>query len=358
MGRVTLRESKGLDTATRVKKLQDACTFTFINLTDIHMTLANEFKQKEAIYHALHISSLFDTNCLTMSGDIYDGRAIAGSTKKRGLAVIQDMINTVQSTAKIPVLIGKGNHDDNLWDGSYDQDEYGILNNDWHRYCVQPFKKRFVLDHKNKEGNYFYIDFPASKIRIVMLNSVDVPYQKNTDGTPKHWGMWEHAFQNKQINWLAHQALHLDEAGWGVIILAHHPIRKEMKAANREEAVPFNAKTIEGIMKAFKEKTYFESNSTGTYAHHVTVDYSQANGELICYINGHEHYDDVKALDGITYINQLNSKAQNNNRAAHTPARILGTDSEEAFDVYTIDRKRKKIYATRHGAGKDREMDY
>lgn len=45
-------------------------------------------------------------------------------------------------------------------------------------------------------------------------------------------------------------------------------------------------------------------------------------------------------------------------RDTYTSERVVGTATETALDVVTIDRLNRKIYMTRVGAGNDREIEY
>ena len=65
---------------------------------------------------------------------------------------------------------------------------------------------------------------------------------------------------------------------------------------------------------------------------------------------GHQHEDIVETSDsGIPYV-YTDCAAM----YKYSTPRIDGDKSELLFDVVTIDRKNKKIYTTRIGAGNDR----
>lgn len=200
-------------TAHRAKAIHIDDTFDFINISDVHQTPNNEMAQEEAVYHSAILGHLIGTQFIGMSGDVINGDASRGSTKEAALTSLQRTIYNIRSQTCVPVLAAKGNHDDNLWDGQFGQDEYGVLPIAWHHYMIKPFEKHFTFDLNNKFGNYFYSDFKEHKMRVIVLNSVDVPYEKQQDGKPKYWGMWKYVFQNQQINWLAHEALNVNRVG-------------------------------------------------------------------------------------------------------------------------------------------------
>lgn len=43
-------------------------------------------------------------------------------------------------------------------------------------------------------SNCFYVDFPAQKIRLLMLNTVDLPFSPRPDGTLKYYTINDHGF--------------------------------------------------------------------------------------------------------------------------------------------------------------------
>ncbi len=88
----------------------------------------------------------------------------------------------------------------------------------------------------------------------------------------------------------------------------------------------------------------------------VDVDFSDANGDLISYFAGHMHkdylYSNTDYGFGFNIITTA-CDADLNTSVAHTE----GTVTEQSFDVFTVNRKTGTIYATKIGAGEDREID-
>lgn len=127
------------------------------------------------------------------------------------------------------------------------------------------------------------------------------------------------------------------------------------------DQLPDNATVVERILKAFNNKEkYEENNSSVEFPYSISVDYTKNQGEIICYISGHVHYDKIEEIDGITYINQLNSRATQDHTGPtiNTPERVMDTDSQEALSVYKVDRENRKIYIIKHGAGEDAQINY
>lgn len=99
----------------------------------------------------------------------------------------------------------------------------------------------------------------------------------------------------------------------------------------------------------------------------VNADFTNAKGTLIGYFGGHVHKDGawdstytwdgrLKQCDFWTIATRCDSK--NENDSGLLAERIKGTVTEQSFDVFTVNTKTNTIYATKIGAGSDREISY
>ena len=65
---------------------------------------------------------------------------------------------------------------------------------------------------------------------------------------------------------------------------------------------------------------------------------------------------EAKYCDGMLSTATLNDSIHN---AEGSPYKhVKGTDTEQAFDIFTVDKNAHKIYATRIGCGENREFEY
>ena len=112
------------------------------------------------------------------------------------------------------------------------------------------------------------------------------------------------------------------------------------------------------IITKNEEITYTEAegDSTGFDAVSVDVDFSQAKGDLTAYFGGHVHADNAWD-DGFPVIS-TRCDAQVENNAELKAERIKGTATEQSFDVFTVNKAKRKIYATKIGAGEDRVIRF
>ena len=89
----------------------------------------------------------------------------------------------------------------------------------------------------------------------------------------------------------------------------------------------------------------------------VDCDFSNAKGQLIGYFHGHTHIDSVNNSNNFKIIG-TRCDAKEENVEALWNERVAGTITEQSFDVFTVNKKTRKIYATKIGAGDNREISY
>ena len=86
----------------------------------------------------------------------------------------------------------------------------------------------------------------------------------------------------------------------------------------------------------------------------LTYDFTgQGAMEVICFLDGHTHKDGYSQYLDVPKIPITSSLIEKTNTT-----RELKTETEDAWDIITIDRANRKIYCTRFGAGNDREFSY
>jgi phage minor structural protein len=342
-----------------LKQIQRPDTLSILFITDTHYSTNSRnnknLKSRSTLHlqNAAYLTHQTNIDQIIHGGDLIDGDEL----KKLMMTDLEDAAAALYEYSEAPIIFLVGNHDDNSW---YAHDEDGNLM----RSVIQPAERYsilskyldpdFVQNDAEKELLYGYKDFPAQKIRVICLNSYDNPYITNPDGTNKYPSMWKSAFRQNQLNWLANTALKLPDSSWGVLIFTHAPLKGTF---NSDDQV--NSDILYGILSAFMSgSTYSGTSSITDYTVNVSCDFrSQGPGELIAVISGHVHYDSSMTKNGILFIQTLDSLARND-FPGKMPDRPLVSLEEDAWDVFTIDRANRKIYATRFGAGSSREFSY
>lgn len=190
--------------------------------------------------------------------------------------------------------------------------------NKLHRSQANDFRRVFGGD-----GTYFYLDNVPQKIRFICLNSQFYEGEAITSGTTKFMTT---GFGTEQLAWLRDIALSVDE-GWNVVIATH---------------VSINA------------TDYLNQYSDG---HDFTNIIDNSPAPIIAIFSGHAHRDAV-FTSSTRCPNVIITCAINSSYDSSEPIRTLGTDTETAIDIVTINKKTRTINTTRLGVGSDRSTAY
>ena len=201
-------------------------------------------------------------------------------------------------------------------------------------------------------ATYYYVDDKFHKMRYVVLNSHDIPSdERNEKGLPRYDRFRTTAVRQKQMEWFANVALDVPSAGWTVTLCTHENLAKGLEF--------YGGEIITGILNAFKNHTKFEGKTNigkPEFEVEISVDFIGKGGDFTAWVCGHFHDSVIEVIDGINNISTLNDSLH---KPAESPyERKIGTLSEHAFDIFTVDKKKRKIFITRIGAGVDREVEY
>jgi Calcineurin-like phosphoesterase. len=336
-------------TYNTVLSKQTSTSYNFAFITDMHYYV-NDAPVEREIYSCKELFKNIRLNFLALGGD-----NTSDGIKTNILSANQNLFTALSGLKAYPI---KGNHDDNsIYDISYISNPTSVnylSPSEQYNKLYNNIEGNVVMDDSGKSLYYFH-DEKDVKIRFIHLNAVDIPYILD-NGKLRYNGQWKYAFSNAQLNWVANKALKFSESGWGVVFIAHIPPIQSLSYVG--DLPVENSDVLLGIMQAYKNGTSYTSvPSTGDFAQSVSADYtSQGLGDIIAYLYGHVHEDKHNVVNGITYISTLNASPFQD--SVNTPTRTVGTVSETAFDIYTIDRINRKISITRFGAGVDREYTY
>lgn len=202
------------------------------------------------------------------------------------------------------------------------------------------------------DKSYYYVDDAYHKMRYVVLNMHDVPNEeKNEKGLPVYNMFTTNVFGQTQLDWFAHDALCVPSSDWTVTLCTHeNPACKEKM---------YGTGILFGVIGAFKNHTAYEGEediSELGMKLNISVDYTEKGGDFTAWVSGHTHYDNIEVFDGITCVTTMNDSMHKSRFASFEKFR--GTTSEHAFDIFTVDKRNRKVYITRFGAGEDREFEY
>ena len=207
----------------------------------------------------------------------------------------------------------------------------------------------------------YYYDDTAAKIRYIVIGLG----MTGSSGLSGHSWWDSYAKTAAQCAPFYIQALNsVPDNDYHVVVFNHIP------------GIPINAPYTQNftnitnagyITYLYKMFVAYQAKTTWTDGLTLTADFTDAKGVACCMVFGHQHRD----VTGVSSDIKLNSESiggtiplfvttTDNARGNLDPnvTRTAGTTSEQAFDVFTIDKTNRTINVTRVGGGLDRSANY
>lgn len=222
-------------------------------------------------------------------------------------------------------------------------------------------KLNYYDEVRDGDSLYFYKDFPDKKVRIIGLDSNDIPIEKKDSNGHYAYDTNTAGFRAQQLNWFANKALMLPDNTWQVVVFFHIPFPNAFGQWAEDNTFKNYHHAI-AILNAFKNGTSVNINDTSNPDFAITglqVDYSaQGQGTLIAVVNGHLHRDDqdTSVLNGTPIIEVTTSASFVSSVVNDSKQR--NTKDEDAWDLISINTKERKIHCYRFGRGSDRDFTY
>lgn len=313
----------------------------YIMLTDSHIDAFSKDNQKAILVNyqkAVELANESSIDFICIGGDQVNG---FGSLSNNNKAVRE--INDILSKSNKPVIILRGNHDNNKNAGQQIDEQLTIPQ--WYGRNQKIFRRNsFVYQENIEEGTgcYFYYDIPQKKTRIIALDS------------------WWNSHPNEQLQFLVFNAMtELD--GWNYILLSHLPPLEKYNTGGATETWENGITRINNFILAFN------SHSTITDVMYGTKDYSKSTSKVICITFGHTHASYLGFdSDMDTFITSTGSGGMYGNKKFNGE-NILPDDNltnrtdlqltdpnKYLFDVFTVNKK--SIYRDRFGNGDNKEI--
>ena len=269
---------------------------TFVFITDTHW-LENHKRSNSLIKEIRYQTGI---NTVLCGGDIIEGTR---ATNAEALSMLREFYQ------------------------DFDYDLYGVIGN--HDYngggdarltMSQTYgaNNKYLENRVNTGGQlYYHIDNESQKIRYYMLDNVTSDDGYHIDAT--------------QLQYVMDTADELDSS-WHVIVVTHVFFDGYDTSTNQ----PIES----GIAQGVKD---------------VIDGLAQKQCTLACVLVGHCHYSADTTYNGVRIIaTQCDAPEPVFIGATMTN----GTDTEQCFDVVTIDKTNRKLYLDRIGAGTSREFSY
>lgn len=204
---------------------------------------------------------------------------------------------------------------------------------------------------RNGDSLYFYKDLPDKKVRVIGLNSSDMPWITDSQGNYVHNRLEEAGFGVAQLKWLADVALKLPDNSWQVVFFFHHPL---------STSTFYNAQALIDIIKAFKNGGSVVINRSDVDDMQIVglkADFTtQGAGTVIGVFNGHYHADsqDLTTLNGTPIV--ITDASLSNSIGEQLKRR--NTPNEDCWETISINTNARTIHCYRFGRGADREFNY
>lgn len=208
---------------------------------------------------------------------------------------------------------------------------------------------------RDGDSLYGYKDYTKHKIRIIFLDSIDNPTIVDSAGKLKYYGMGTMGFRERQLKWIAQEALGNCPDDYHVVMFSHVPIDSSQNEANS-----INHKSLIKMIKAFNDRTSVKlvSDSTSVYQEdfgvNFAVDFSnRKTSNFVGYIAGHNHTEKMTLVEGFNVIICRQAVFED-----WQPETSLGTAKEDALQVIQIDTNNRKITILGCGRATNREFSY
>ena len=286
-------------------------------------------------------------------GDMINGN----EAKSASLTDLLTLKSSMSQNTKKPILFARGNHDDNGYysqggfGGSYQSDE--MFNDvEWFENMFATTANDVETDVSNPYGGYGYYDHSPSKVRIILLNTSDIPYVE-TDGAYKYSSFNGHAFSDSQIKFVANALEFSDKDApndWAVLFLSHVPLDTATANGYRfgiADALIRGVEVMLAVIQAYKNGSSFSfvgsvynaslGDTSADFTVSVSADYStKGAGDVVGFISGHTHSDNY-------------SKAVGYEMSLSRGYSFLGLIGATSFTNFVIDRTNSKISVVKHG---------
>lgn len=310
----TETDKESFDFASRVVDKQTPHSLTLGLMTDSHVDFYNQETYSVKLDQATKFATMpayVQTRALIHGGDIlatgYDDKTRPQETLTRYCAALN-------LHAKADLVVLKGNHDDNCYGATTD----GQLNinksvdsiigqSEWFKRAMASgiANTDFVRDGENPYGGYGYFDDEASKIRVICLNTGEVPEILNDAGTDYAYNMYYlSAMSNAQLNFVANALRFADKSNpneWAVLFVSHIPLETVKQSGTLfgiTDMKPRGADVFFGIVNAYRDGASYTTNSTdGPFLYDVSCSYNHA-GEVVAFLCGHTHHDNTSDAVG------------------------------------------------------------
>ena len=203
----------------------------------------------------------------------------------------------------------------------------------------------------NFEGQYHYKDFPDKKIRLIVIDTIDIPTVMNPNGSLKYVDQWKHGVQQNQLKWLADIALGKMPDEYHAILVTHVPIQKD----GVEDGAIQNDYLLKRLLTAFVNKKHDSLvSATPDFEVNLNVDFSKrTQANLAGFFAGHRHAEYFYTPSEMGGYHSIVLDC-----AFVKDASKIGTVQEDALAFIEVDTTKRHVVIKGFGRTTNREYDY
>lgn len=341
----------------------DTDKFNLVFGTDHHYDIATTYNPfggdstanigdmwESGLRKVLNMTSLTNADAIVFGGDNIDEPAVddVKLEKRMMLKELGDFLDVASTSAENPVFLLKGNHDPNYDHSASDLTLANVITD---KELTLAYQKNVAGygESRSNGSNYFYKDFPDKKVRLIGLNSYDLPETVTSDGKLVYDQFTTSGFQQNQISWLATDALNVPD-GYTVIIAMHHPV----DGIFYSDPKVINHDVVKQILTDFESGAGAKTLTGSTAGVPVSVTYNfPSAGKIAAVLSGHRHMDSNVTVAGVNYVETRCSLTVGDNMIKKSRWGYFGTPLEDAFDIVTINTDNRTINFKRCGAGSE-----
>ncbi len=290
-------------TADTVNALRDKDSLVFGLMTDSHFVINGGWE--DTLYNVQQVNKQAPFDGFIHLGDYTDGMTPISITKEYFNNIYADL-----KTLGTPLYLVLGNHDANYFrnnPGAMTSQEQG----------------EFYL---KKDKPYYYQDFEAQKLRLIVLYSFD--HTQKTQET-------RYGFPIEEVTWVQ-QVLDSTPIEYKVLICSHVPLLAKMHFWSKE------IRNSDAMISAFNS-------------------FITRGGIILGFIHGHNHAEQINRELAFPIISIGCTKCEDfkdrKPEGSHTYDRQMKTVTQDLWDVLIVKPKENKLEFVRFGAGEDRTIE-
>ena len=322
------------------------------------------FKDKDSVdfygwnglQHVQEFSYLDQLNILNLKAHLGDW--IDGSDA--GLVSESELIKLEKSfkSNTVPYLSIKGNHDENDKFDEHHDLKASFPQNEFENIMWPDMYHQKNIKYISRQHGVAYFDF--DDVRVISVNTSDLPYVLNNRGQKKYDAKITLAVREDQIEEIIE--ILTRSSNKRIVFMSHaNPINR--KGSN---ALRYNGRSLHELLVAFnqREKGRMHASNGEPAEFRLSNDFDFTgikNARIVAYLCGHRHREDQYRINGIQYILFNCSALMGSNHSLTTKYnknlnRQIDRNNEFAGYIVNIDLKRHRIQAFGYGAASRRRV--